>query len=161
MQTDVIVIGAGVSGLAAAKRVMDVGKDVLLLEARNRIGGRIHTHRQFGVSVDLGASWAHNIQHNVLAQDTTFKLQLLPFRNLLSQLEEHAVYNRVGPFSQGAYAYLPYKVEDDCFDLLAEPVNNCLFFVGEATHREFYATVHGAYETGVRAAEEALQALKK
>ena len=40
---DIIVIGAGVAGLAAAGRLVAAGKRVIVLEARDRIGGRIHT----------------------------------------------------------------------------------------------------------------------
>jgi polyamine oxidase len=54
----VIVIGAGVSGLAAAQALEDVGIAVTVLEARNRIGGRVHTERgTFGVPVEIGAQF--------------------------------------------------------------------------------------------------------
>src|SRR5438876_257571 len=60
MDADVIVIGAGAAGLAAARDLADRGADVLLLEARNRIGGRIHTLRGFGDEpIELGAMVVH------------------------------------------------------------------------------------------------------
>ncbi|WP_168224652.1 FAD-dependent oxidoreductase [Rhodoferax aquaticus] len=56
----VIVIGAGVSGLAAAQRLRSAGMDVLVLEARDRIGGRVFTQTHWqGPAIDLGASWIH------------------------------------------------------------------------------------------------------
>lgn len=55
----VIVIGAGIAGIAAAVDLQDAGLDVLVLEARNRIGGRIWTDRRWGFPLDLGASWIH------------------------------------------------------------------------------------------------------
>lgn len=55
----VIVVGAGVSGLAAARRLKAAGYDVVVLEARDRLGGRIWTDRGFGTPLDLGASWVH------------------------------------------------------------------------------------------------------
>jgi len=57
--TDVLVLGAGVSGLAAAARVAQAGYTVRVLEARNRVGGRVHTVRGDGwpVPVDLGAEF--------------------------------------------------------------------------------------------------------
>ncbi len=57
---DVIVIGAGVAGLEAARRLADAGLRVLILEARDRIGGRIWTtHTPSGVPVELGAEFVH------------------------------------------------------------------------------------------------------
>lgn len=56
----VLVIGAGIAGLAAARRLREAGMEVIVLEARDRIGGRIHTRDHFGNGgVDLGASWIH------------------------------------------------------------------------------------------------------
>lgn len=55
----VIVIGAGIAGVAAAVDLQAAGLDVVVLEARNRIGGRIWTDRQWGFPLDLGASWIH------------------------------------------------------------------------------------------------------
>ncbi|MEV0415850.1 NAD(P)/FAD-dependent oxidoreductase [Streptomyces sp. NPDC050448] len=61
----VIVVGAGISGLAAARYLADKGQDVSVLEARDRIGGRIWTSQKWsGVPLDLGASWIHGIDGN-------------------------------------------------------------------------------------------------
>jgi monoamine oxidase len=58
---DVVVIGAGAAGLAAASELAQAGRSVLLLEARDRIGGRIWTRREPGlpVPVELGAEFIH------------------------------------------------------------------------------------------------------
>jgi monoamine oxidase len=56
----VIVVGAGIAGLAAARRLREAGMEVVVVEARDRTGGRIHTHSDWeGPVVDLGASWIH------------------------------------------------------------------------------------------------------
>lgn len=56
--TDVIVIGAGFAGIAAAKKLNAAGKDFVLLEARDRIGGRVETQmRDCGAQIELGAQW--------------------------------------------------------------------------------------------------------
>lgn len=64
----VIVIGAGISGLSAAKTLKDNRISLLVLEARNRIGGRIHSSYSWGPGLDLGASWIHGIKHNPIAK---------------------------------------------------------------------------------------------
>ncbi|XP_058090448.1 polyamine oxidase 5-like isoform X2 [Magnolia sinica] len=52
----VIVIGGGISGIAAARTLCDASCKVVLLESRNRLGGRVHTDYSFGFPVDMGAS---------------------------------------------------------------------------------------------------------
>ncbi len=56
---DVLVIGAGGAGLTAAKEMMKSGISVLVLEARDRIGGRAFTDTSLGVAWDRGCSWLH------------------------------------------------------------------------------------------------------
>ncbi|KAF7833393.1 putative polyamine oxidase 2 [Senna tora] len=64
----VIVIGGGMSGIAAARALHDASFQVVLLESRERLGGRIHTNYSFGFPVDLGASWLHGVcKENPLA----------------------------------------------------------------------------------------------
>ncbi|GAA1903605.1 FAD-dependent oxidoreductase [Arthrobacter gandavensis] len=58
---DTVVVGAGVSGLSAARALAANGQRVVVLEARDRIGGRLHTERLDGRVTDLGASWIHGI----------------------------------------------------------------------------------------------------
>lgn len=62
----VIVVGAGMAGLGAAHALRAAGCAVTVLEARARVGGRIHTDHSLGVAVDLGASWIHGAQGNPL-----------------------------------------------------------------------------------------------
>ncbi|XP_060187136.1 polyamine oxidase 2-like [Lycium barbarum] len=64
----VIVIGGGIAGLAAARALHDASFQVVVLESRDRIGGRIHTEYSCGFPVDLGASWLHGVcKENPLA----------------------------------------------------------------------------------------------
>ncbi len=64
-----LVLGAGMAGLAAARRLVDdfgyrAPGQVIVLEARNRTGGRIHSSTDLGTPIDLGATWIHGIQGN-------------------------------------------------------------------------------------------------
>jgi monoamine oxidase len=63
---DTIVVGAGVAGLTAARLLAAAGQRVVVLEARDRVGGRTHSERRGGLVTDLGASWIHGIDDNPL-----------------------------------------------------------------------------------------------
>ncbi|MET0821806.1 MAG: NAD(P)/FAD-dependent oxidoreductase [Aeromicrobium sp.] len=64
---DTIVVGAGVAGLTAARLLTRAGQRVVVLEARDRIGGRVWTVRAGGTVTDLGASWIHGIDDSPVA----------------------------------------------------------------------------------------------
>jgi monoamine oxidase len=64
------------------------------------------------------------------------------------------------PWTRGSYSYaLPGHADDRA--LLAAPVDNRLFFAGEACSPNFFSTAHGAYLTGLAAAEAALASLPR
>lgn len=60
----VLVIGAGISGLAAARQLKEAGFTVTVLEAQDRVGGRLRSNRTLGIAFDEGASWIHGIDGN-------------------------------------------------------------------------------------------------
>ncbi|GAV27073.1 hypothetical protein PMKS-000534 [Pichia membranifaciens] len=62
----VVIVGAGISGLAAAQLLSEKNVDYIILEARDRVGGRIRTCREGMTPYDLGASWAHDTLTNPL-----------------------------------------------------------------------------------------------
>ena len=64
-----VVIGAGLAGLSAARLLQTAGQAVIVLEARDRIGGRIQTSRLWpDLPMDLGASWIHGLARNPLTE---------------------------------------------------------------------------------------------
>ncbi|NJM08619.1 FAD-dependent oxidoreductase [Candidatus Gracilibacteria bacterium] len=67
-RADVIVIGAGVAGLAAARKLRQANISAIVLEARTRVGGRVWTDRSWGYALDLGASWIHGVTNNPLSK---------------------------------------------------------------------------------------------
>ena len=63
----VIIVGAGMAGLVAARLLHDSGFRVTVLEARPRLGGRTWTNDSLGAPLDLGGSWIHGVDGNPLA----------------------------------------------------------------------------------------------
>lgn len=98
MKSDVIIIGAGAAGLAAAYELSKHGRTALVLEARDRIGGRMHTVHEpgFTLPVELGAEFVHGRLPVTLA--------------LLDQYDiaYEAIHGRMLQFDKGAF-----KVEHD------------------------------------------------
>ena len=64
-EADIVVIGAGAAGVAAARRIMAANRKVIVVEATNQIGGRCQTDSStFEVPFDRGARWMHNPDTN-------------------------------------------------------------------------------------------------
>jgi monoamine oxidase len=84
MDADVVVIGGGLAGLTAARHLHDAGRRVIVLEARDRLGGRTWTGTLPGTAVEVewGGTWVHpDTQVNVAAAVATFGLRLTPTSN--------------------------------------------------------------------------------
>lgn len=106
----VIVVGAGVAGLTAARLLKDAGVDVTVLEARDRIGGRLHAIDLAGASLDAGGAWVHGGTRNpvhafCLEQGLGLTADLQPLerwmhegRGLVSEAEIAAVENEYERF---------------------------------------------------------------
>src|SRR6478736_3214168 len=77
---DTIVVGAGVAGLTAARLLAKADRSVVVLEARDRVGGRVWTERSDGLATDLGASWIHGITDSpVAAAAAAFGMRTVEF----------------------------------------------------------------------------------
>lgn len=76
---DVVVVGAGLSGLVCARALRQAGLAVRVLEARERIGGRLQAHiTPAGAAVDLGGQWGGRSHHRLSALVDTFHLRRFP-----------------------------------------------------------------------------------
>jgi monoamine oxidase len=64
MDTDIVVIGGGAAGIAAARRLHEAGRATVLVEARGRLGGRGWTIQAGGEPIDLGCGWLHSAEGN-------------------------------------------------------------------------------------------------
>lgn len=73
---DVLVIGAGLAGLAAATELATSGRSVIVLEARDRVGGRVWTLHQDDLPIELGAEFVHGLPPEIFELDRAAGLQL-------------------------------------------------------------------------------------
>ena len=62
--TEVAIIGGGAAGVAAGRHLHDAGIDCMIVEARNRLGGRAFTETHAGHPIDLGCGWLHSADKN-------------------------------------------------------------------------------------------------
>ena len=78
-RADVIVVGAGVAGLTAAREIRKAGKSVLVVEARKRVGGRVVNHNLGnGLVAELGMEYVGPTQDRILALVKELKVDLFP-----------------------------------------------------------------------------------
>ena len=76
--SDVIVVGAGIAGLAAARALVRAGRSVTVLEARDRVGGRTLSEPQGGQTVDLGGQWMGDKHQRLRALATELGVESFP-----------------------------------------------------------------------------------
>jgi putrescine oxidase len=78
IETDVVVVGAGVAGLAAARKLVAAGRDVVVLEARDRVGGRLWNTEIGGEANELGGEWIAPYQSRMHALLEELGIELFP-----------------------------------------------------------------------------------
>lgn len=94
---EVIVIGAGFAGLTVARELRRHGVSVLVLEARDRIGGRTWTDSRLGRALELGGAWIHWTQPHVWTEVTRYGLEITR-----SPVPERAYWHANGRVRDGA-----------------------------------------------------------
>jgi len=78
VESDYCVVGAGCTGATAALRVFQAGHTVALLEARDRVGGRVWTREHSGIPIDYGGQWLGSGQERAYALVKELGIQTYP-----------------------------------------------------------------------------------
>jgi monoamine oxidase len=146
---------------------LDPDGDIFLVGSTTRLQTMNYQARPFGrpiIQCFFGGEFAASLERDgglpamaAFAIDELAALRGSGIRKELTPLAASCW--RADEFARGSYSYAKPGHADDRA-VLAAPVDNRLFFAGEATSPNFFSTIHGAYETGTRAAEEALASLR-
>jgi monoamine oxidase len=110
----VVVVGAGIAGLGAAQDLAAAGFDVIVIEARDRIGGRLDTARPAGwpIPVELGASWIHDVEASDLAERAErLGIATAPFDYRQSALQSGRLVSDPGALAAEAYEEIERSLE--------------------------------------------------
>ena len=111
----VLVIGAGLAGLAASRELKRAGHQVVVLEARDRIGGRIWTSNKWpDLPLDLGATWIHGVTGNPI----TDLADQLGAKRLVTSYERTVIYNTDGRLLSEAEESRLDSIRKQVFDRL-------------------------------------------
>ena len=145
---------------------LDPQGDIFLVGSTTRLRTMSYQARPFGrpvIQCFFGGEFAAGLEREgfaAMAAHAVDELVALRGNDIRRQLTPLAASSWHGDeFARGSYSYAQPGHADDRA-LLAAPMNNRIFFAGEAASPNFFSTVHGAYETGLRAAAEALASLK-
>ncbi len=122
-------------------------------------------NRHFSGEMLVGWAAGDNARELIrLGETEALALGLKSLRSALDQPDLMPLHARMihwndDPFTLGAYSYLP-PLAENAPSALAAPIDNVLFWAGEATDTLWYSTVHGAYRSGARAAAQVRAALR-
>ena len=127
----VAVVGAGMAGLGAARALHDAGCRVIVLEARDRLGGRIHTDHSLGTPIDMGAAWIHGVDGNPL----TALARQAGAATVLSDFDAQALYRGGRRLRSKVHAQASEIAEAWSEDLADEAEDDPRMTVAEALRR--------------------------
>lgn len=156
---DVIIIGAGVAGLSAAQKLVQAGKEVIVLEARNRIGGRLFTRHDLAeVPIELGGELVHGTQAatwNVIRENNIRTVELgqpidatshdLDFSRLPKPLKHENVAQYLERNNLDGHRMPPYlrflSVDDEPFRRM-----DARFFFAYYSHQSAHGELYGEHD---------------
>ncbi|CAG9826186.1 unnamed protein product [Diabrotica balteata] len=137
-QTKVIIVGAGPAGIATASKLLENGiEDILILEAENRVGGRINTQNWNGRTIDLGAEWCHGEKNNSV-------WEILQEKGLLNLLERDDI---SGDIFLSSRKNISKEFSNELFELVLiyyernEKVTQTNVSLGEIMVKSFYKEI--------------------
>lgn len=120
----VLVIGAGVSGLAAATTLHSAGFDVTVIEGRDRIGGRIHTdHTLFGCPIEIGAQFIHGLHKDDGDLNPIYSLLLTQKWKFIPYFADSAQYQQNGKRVDDTYIL---SIFDQFYDFVTNSIKPSL-----------------------------------
>jgi monoamine oxidase len=148
---DVIVIGAGVAGLAAARSLAEAGLSVTLVEAQHRVGGRIHTVPGNPLPIELGAEFIHGLPLELISLVDEAGLTRFELEGETGCFQEELGKDRLGPCGN-------QREVDQLFDQLSHfnpPEADLSFseFVAQRGLSQEAATLATNYVEGFNAAD--------
>jgi monoamine oxidase len=112
---DVVIVGGGFAGVTAARELNRHGLTAVILEARDRLGGRTWIDRRLGMDLELGGTWVHWIQPHVWAEISRYGLGIVS-----SPTAERAVWLVDGTRHEGAPAELFAILEEGSAPAVAD-----------------------------------------
>ena len=129
--TEVAVIGGGAAGVAAARRLHDAGIACLIVEARERLGGRAWSASHAGHAIDLGCGWLHSAERNPWVQ--------------IAETQGRHIDKTPPPWSRSSLGFAPGERQEyrDAFNAFHERVS-------ELARSDADTTVAAALEPGGR-----------
>jgi monoamine oxidase len=84
VDVDVAIVGAGFAGVTAARELSAQGLEVVVLEGRDRIGGRTWVDERLGASIEMGGTWVHWLQPHVWAEIERYDQRIVESGNSLA-----------------------------------------------------------------------------
>lgn len=125
-ESEVVVVGGGVAGLVAARRLHERGRDVIVVEARERVGGRTLTRDCAGVPIDLGGHWVGPTQTRILRLLAELRLVTHPQfntgRKILDVGGRHSTYAKSIP-STSVFTLIEFQLAIFALDRLTRSID--------------------------------------
>lgn len=158
--TKIIIIGAGAAGISAAARLIEKGlENIIILEGKDRIGGRIHTVEFSDNVVELGAQWVHG-EHGNIVFDLASPHKLLDSSKCFNDFDKHIFVTANGEILSKKESVEAFKIYYDISENISDSIHNAESY-GEYFINQFYKTFNENPFTSRDRAEQLLDWMHK